>query len=82
MRHHCNLPIPQWEFGFTSDTFNLKVETAIDGKPIARERAEADDVRRVTQKAQSRLFKRKSKIGSIHSRRVDTKTDTKSVKND
>jgi hypothetical protein len=24
------MPIPQWEFGFTADTFNLVSETAID----------------------------------------------------
>jgi hypothetical protein len=32
------LPIPQHEFGFTLDTFNLIVETRQDGDRIARER--------------------------------------------
>jgi len=33
------LPVPQREFGFTPDTFNLIAESGIDGDRITRERA-------------------------------------------
>ena len=53
------LPIPQHEFGFTADTFNLIHDTATDGERIARERAEADKARALAEQAQARLFARK-----------------------
>jgi hypothetical protein len=59
-RHRRRLPVPQHEFGFTPDTFNLAVETAIDGERIARERAEADRARRLAEAAQAALFPNKS----------------------
>lgn len=36
------LPIPQYEFAFTADTFNLFSEATIDGERIAHERAESE----------------------------------------
>ena len=46
-RNRRRLPVPQFEFGFTPDTFNLIVETGVDGDRVARERAEADHARRM-----------------------------------
>ena len=40
-RSRRRLPVPQHEFGFTPDTFNLAIETGLDGERITRERAEA-----------------------------------------
>jgi hypothetical protein len=40
-RNRRRLPVPQHEFGFTPATFNLTVETGLDGDRIARERTEA-----------------------------------------
>ena len=50
------LPIPQLEFGFTTDTFTLFSESTLDGERVARERAEADEARRAAQAAQVSLF--------------------------
>ena len=55
------LPIPQHEFGFTPDTFNLYLDTATDGERIARERAEAEKARALAERAQARLFTRKER---------------------
>ena len=55
------LPIPQHEFGFTTDTFNLYLDTATDGERIARERAEAEKARALAEQAQARLFTRKER---------------------
>jgi hypothetical protein len=55
------LLVPQWEFRFTPDTFNLMVETGIDGDRITRERAEAYEARRNTEAAQTGLFSVKLK---------------------
>ena len=55
------LPIPQNEFGFAPDTFNLFLDTAQDGERIARERAESDKARALAEKAQARLFTRKER---------------------
>ena len=54
-----SLPIPQHEFGFTPDTFNLYLDTATDGERIAREHAEAEKARALAERAQARLFTRK-----------------------
>ena len=51
-----HLPIPQHEFGFTPNTFNLIQDTAPDSERIARERAEADQARRAAATAQAPLF--------------------------
>ena len=39
------LPIPQYEFPFVADTFNLFSETTGDGARMAREQAEAGRIR-------------------------------------
>ena len=49
-------PIPQHEFGFSPNTFNLIQDNATDGERIARERAEAEKARAVAEQAQARLF--------------------------
>lgn len=50
------LPIPQHEFGFTTDTFRLFAESGVDGERIARERAEAQQTRRLAESTQVQLF--------------------------
>jgi len=55
------LPIPQWEFGFSADTFSLIQDTAQDGERIARERAETETARELAEQAQARLFTRKER---------------------
>lgn len=56
-RSKRRLPIPQWEFGFTPKTFNLMVETGIDGERIAREHTQKESARQRADKAQSTLFR-------------------------
>jgi hypothetical protein len=55
-RNKRRLPVPQHEFLFTTQAFNLFTDTTLDGERIARERAEADRARRVAESAQARLF--------------------------
>jgi hypothetical protein len=55
-RNRRRLPVPQHEFGFASQAFNLFTDTTLDGDRIARERAEADRARRAADSAQARLF--------------------------
>jgi hypothetical protein len=55
-RSKRRLPVPQWEFGFTPKTFNLIVETGVDGERIAREIKQKEHERRLADKAQSSLF--------------------------
>ena len=50
------LPIPQHEFGFSADTFRLFSDWSQDGERMARERAEADEARRLAEQAQAPLF--------------------------
>lgn len=50
------MPIPQWEFGFTPQTFNLIVEAGVDGDRLAREREEAEKARQIAEAAQAALF--------------------------
>ena len=52
---HC-LPIPQHEFGFAPNAFNLIQETGFDGERIAREREETERARHLADKAQPVLF--------------------------
>lgn len=52
-RRKHRLPIPQHEFGFAPDTFNLMTETGLDGDRISRERAEAELARRMAEAAQN-----------------------------
>ena len=53
------LPLPQQEFGFSPDTFNLFAEVSLDGDRIARERAEAEQARLSAEAAQAVLFTNK-----------------------
>jgi hypothetical protein len=55
-RNKRRLPIPQHEFGFTPDTFNLIQDTGLDGDRLTREQAETDRARRAAESAQARLF--------------------------
>ena len=59
------MPIPQWEFGFSADTFNLMQETGIDGERIARERREAEQDRELANAAQEKLFSQKQKPRTV-----------------
>ena len=55
-RNKRRLPIPQHEFGFSADAFNLSVETGLDGERLSRERAESDRARRLAEAAQPALL--------------------------
>jgi hypothetical protein len=56
MKSKKHLPIPQKEFGFAPDTFNLFSECAVDGERVSREQAEADKARTLANGAQRQLF--------------------------
>jgi hypothetical protein len=47
---------PQHEFPFAADTFTLFAENALDGERLARDRAEADQARRLAESAQIQLL--------------------------
>jgi len=66
-RRKKQMPVPQWEFGFSAETFNLMQETGIDGDRISREKSEMEEARAVTEAAQSKLF-RPSSAFSIQSK--------------
>jgi hypothetical protein len=55
-RNRRRLPVPQDEFGFTPNTFNLIAETGLDGERITRERGEADHARQLAGAAQAAFF--------------------------
>jgi len=55
-RNRRRLPVPQHEFGFTPNTFNLIAETGLDGERITRERGEADHARQLAEAAQAAFF--------------------------
>jgi hypothetical protein len=50
------LPLPQHEFGFAPDTFNLFAEVSLDGERIAREQVEAEQLRLAAETAQAAFF--------------------------
>lgn len=50
------LPIPQWEFGFAPKTFNLIVESGIDGERLDREHKQKEYTRQLAEVAQPALF--------------------------
>ena len=50
------LPIPQHEFGFAPNAFNLIQDTGLDGERLAREREEADRARRLADAGQAVPF--------------------------
>ncbi len=54
-RTHRRLHIPQHEFEFTPNTFNLFAEATLDGERITREQAEADRARQIADAAQALL---------------------------
>ena len=56
MKHTKALPVPQKEFGFAKDVFNLFCEWTSDGERIERERAEAEEARQRAAAAQAPLF--------------------------
>jgi hypothetical protein len=56
MKRKKRLPVPQWEFGFAPDTFNLIAETGADGERVAQEREKMEKQRQIAEKAQSSLF--------------------------
>jgi len=62
-RSKRRLPIPQHEFGFAPDCFNLIQDMGIDGDRIAREREEAERARRLAEAAQAPLFDAPSEPG-------------------
>jgi hypothetical protein len=49
------LPIPQHEFGFSPQVFNLIQDTGLDGWRITRERAEIEKARRRAEAAQTEI---------------------------
>jgi hypothetical protein len=55
-RNRRRLPVPQHEFGFAPDTFNLIQEIGLDGDRVNRERAHAAHARRIAETAQAALF--------------------------
>jgi hypothetical protein len=56
MKRHKLLPIPQNEFGFTPNTFNLFQDCTNDGERIAREREQAERERQLAETSQTALF--------------------------
>lgn len=61
--------IPQHEFGFTPDTFNLFAEATLDGERITRERDEADRARKLADQSQSTFLSSDSVTENRQSRR-------------
>jgi len=55
-RNKRRLPLPQHEFGFTPDTFNLFAEVSLDGDRIAVEQTEAAERRLAAEAAQAAFF--------------------------
>ena len=60
MKRTKRQPIPQKEFGFTRETFNLVLETTHDGEQIAREHEQAEKACEFANKAQATLFQTES----------------------
>ena len=55
-RRKYRLPIPQHEFGFAPNAFNLMAETGLDGERLSRERAAAYHARQMAEAAQTAFF--------------------------
>ena len=55
MRRHKRLPIPQHEFGFTPQAFNLIQDTALDGWRVTHERQTSEEARRQAEAAQPQI---------------------------
>ena len=56
MKRAKRLPIPQKEFPFTPNAFNLFTEITCDGERMSREQQEAERARRREEQAQAALF--------------------------
>lgn len=56
MRRTKALPVPQKEFGFTQDTFNLNQDWTNDGERLAREHEQGEKMRQLAATAQAPLF--------------------------
>ena len=54
------LPLPQHEFGYAPATFSLFAEVSLDGERIAREQAEAEQLRLAAETAQAVFFNPKA----------------------
>ena len=65
-RKKLRLLIPQHEFGFSPEMFNLFSESTLDGERIARERAEEEQARRVAESAQAALFQPRKVVVNHH----------------
>ena len=71
-RRRHRLPIPQHEFGFTPDAFNLIQDTALDGDRLSRELVEAQHRRQLADSAQARLFAQPSTLNPQLSTRMNS----------
>ena len=62
-RNRRRLPIPQHEFGFTPQAFNLIQDSALDGWRVSSERAVSEEARRQAEAAQTEIpiFNRNTK---------------------
>jgi hypothetical protein len=49
------LPIPQHEFGYAPEVFNLIQDTALDGWRLGRERMASEQARRLAEAAQPEM---------------------------
>ena len=56
MKRRNPLPIPQNEFGFAPNTFNLFGDCTSDGERNVREREQAEKTRQLADRAQTALF--------------------------
>jgi hypothetical protein len=56
MKRRKRLPIPQNEFGFTPNTFNLFGDCTSDGERVVREREQAERERQFAEAAQPALI--------------------------
>ena len=52
------MPIPQWEFGFSAETFNLMQESGIDGDRVVGEQAAREALRVQAESDQRKLFEK------------------------
>ena len=60
------LHIPQYEFGFAVDSFNLFGQSALDGERIARELAQAHADREAAEKRQALLDDEVTRLETLH----------------
>ena len=56
MKRHKRLPIPQHEFGFTPEAFNLIQEISMDGARLSRERADLATAHHHATRAQTEIL--------------------------